>query len=609
MPRVPLGALSHIDAMLDEGRYADARDALLRLAQRRPRDPDICAALTVAMGKLGDRPRALYYAELADRVAPGDPNLLCNLGNSRIALGRFEEAERAFRAAVAADPTHESCRVGVTHTLFLQHRLADCAREAKEFLRAFPGQIGLSLNLGIALQHLGMARDAVATLRDAAKSRPDDLRALTGLANAVNYSADVPPSEAFEAHVAYGRALERLAPRGLGPFANDPDPERPIRIGVMSADLRSHACAFFIEAIVRHTPRGRAAIVCYMTGEGEDATSARLKGLDAAWRSVAPLPPADLASAIRADRIDVLVEMSGHTAGHRLAAMHLGAAPVQATYFGYPNTTGVKAVGWRIVDSQTDPETPQFDALATERLFRLDPCFLCYTPPEGGSGGAPEPPAAPPCEAPDANSGAPRPVTFGSFNAIAKIDDVSVRAWAEILRRVTGAELFLKHTGLAQQEAREALAARFVREGVDPARLRLEGPARDAKAMLPSYREVDIALDTFPYNGTTTTCEALFMGVPVVAFPGAVCAARVSASILRAAGLSDLVAPDENGYIDLAVRLATDRALLSRTREGLRGRFIASAVCDGRAFGARFVEALRAMWKSWCDAQRGSPHG
>lgn len=595
--------LSHIDAMLDEGRSAEARDALLRLARRRPDDPDLCAMLTVALGRLGERDKALYYAERASRLAPGDPNLLTNLGNMLIVCARPEDAERIYREAARIAPDHRACRVGVTHALFLRHRLADCVREGREFLARFPREAGLLLNVGAAAQHLGLASDAVATLREAAAANPDDLRALTGLANAVNYTARVTAREAFAAHEAYGVALERLAPHTLGPFSNTRDADRRIRVGLMSADLRSHACAFFAEAILRHLPRDRANLYCYMTGAGEDATSARLRGLGVTWRSVAHLQPANLAAAVRADAIDVLVEMSGHTAGHRLPSLHLGCAPVQATYFGYPNTTGVRAIGWRIVDSVTDPATPEFDSLATERLLRLDPCFLCYTPPER----APEVCAT----APRGRTGADgfRGFTFGSFNAIAKIDDGCVRAWARILARTAGSRLYLKHTGLAQEESRALLADRFAREGVGRERLRLEGPAPDAAAMLPSYNEVDLALDTFPYNGTTTTCEALFMGAPVVTFPGGVCAARVSASILHAAGLPELVAPDEAGFVDLAAALAADPARLDALRAGLRARFLASAACDGPAFGRRFEGALRTMWARWCETGEGGPRG
>ena len=298
---------------------------------------------------------------------------------------------------------------------------------------------------------------------------------------------------------------------------------------------------------------------------------------------------ATLDALIRTERIDVLLELAGHTTGHRLAAIARKPAPVIVTAIGYPDTTGLPAVDARLVDSITDPSGTE--ERCTECLVRLDPCFLCYTPPDE----APEPrmPAA------DA------PITFGSFNNASKIGPSTIRLWARVLAAVPEARLLVKSAGLSDRVTRGSLLQAFAAEGIDAARIDALDLTAGRREHLEAYARVHVALDTTPYNGTTTTCEALWMGVPVITTLGDRHAARVSASLLHAVGHPEWVAKDAADFARIGAALAADRAGLARMRSSLRTRMQASPLCDRAAYGERFHRAVRACWALACGAGHG----
>jgi predicted O-linked N-acetylglucosamine transferase (SPINDLY family) len=292
----------------------------------------------------------------------------------------------------------------------------------------------------------------------------------------------------------------------------------------------------------------------------------------------------ELADAIRRDRIDILVDLTGHTGGNRLATLALRPAPVQVTYMGYPNTTGLSAIDYRIVDVVTDP-APLADRLATEKLARLDPCFLCYAPPAQAPAVAP-----PPC----ARAGH---VTFGSFNTHAKTSPPCAEAWARILEGVPGSRLLLKNWALADSSIVDRTRRLFAERGIDPERLDLRGETESKGEHLRTYAEVDVALDPFPYNGTTTTMEAMWMGVPVITLRGETHVARVGASLLTAVGEHDHVAGTIDEYARAAIEMAGDAVRLGSTRAARRDRVRSSPLCDGPGFTLKIESLYRRFWK------------
>ena len=485
------------------------------------------------------------------------------------------------------------------------------------------GNLADCLKRGLAIEKAGRLSEALAAYRACAKRFPRELQPRLAIANALSAlwrideciaafseaielvpHADAPRSEylmflhyatypdarrLFEAHRAYGEIVAGDA-AALGPLdlGNAPDPERPLRIGYVSGNLYRHSVGYFIEPVIARHDRTRYESYCYHTQAYSDDTTERIARAAHAWRQVAGADDDTLARRIRDDRIDILVDLSGHTRANRLRVFARRAAPVQVTWLGYPDTTGVAAVDYRITDAIADP-APAADALHTERLLRLPVPFLTYQPPVDS-------PAV-------ASRDAGNEIVFACFNLLIKVNERTVGVWARILDDVPRARLVVKSAMLGNEETARGVREAFVARGIDPRRVELRAWAPDRAAHLAAYNDVDIALDTFPYNGTTTTCEALWMGVPVVTLTGEMHMSRVGAVLLGATGLGDLVAADEEAYVRRAVELARDVNRRRELRAGLRARLAASKLLDHTAFTCDFEEALRQAWREWCAAR------
>ncbi|MBX6321423.1 MAG: hypothetical protein IRY94_06330, partial [Rhodospirillaceae bacterium] len=451
-----------------------------------------------------------------------------------------------------------------------------------------PDHADAALRLGSVLLTAGRIPEALAQLEAAAAGKAG--RAASSLRLfAFNCSDRAAAGEIWQAHRAFGQSLEEsVVP--LPPPERDRDPDRLLRVGYVSGDFRQHACAFFIEPLLAAHDPAAVEVFCYATVKEADAVTDRLRGHARGWREVAGLTDAELAALIRTDAIDVLVDLSGHTAGNRLGVFALRPAPVQATWLGYPNTTGLVRIDYRLTDGQTDPPGAA-DALHSERLERLERIFLCYRPPAWVPEVSPLP------------AGDTGVVTFGSFNAARKLSAAALAAWAEILRALPESRLLMKNKALADELVRVRIRTLFARHGIAPERVGLYPFAQDPADAITAYGAVDVALDPFPYAGTTTTCESLWMGVPVVTLEGDRHAARVGGSILRCLGLeAECVAATPEEYVAKAVALARDRARLAALRRELRSRMAASPLRDEAGFARAVEAAYRAMWRRWCAA-------
>jgi len=323
----------------------------------------------------------------------------------------------------------------------------------------------------------------------------------------------------------------------------------------------------------------------YASVRRPDAWTTRLRNRSTAWVDVVGMTDAACAERLRRDRIDVAIDLAGHTIGSRVGVLAHWAAPVQMTGIGYPNTTGLGAVGWRLCDGMTDPAGSE--AHGTERLARLEGCFLCFQPPDADAPGA----------LPASDSGR---ITFGSFNALKKIGPRSLALWASVLHQVPGSRLLIKAPGLETPAVRARLIEAAGRAGIDASRLEVLGVSTTIPEHLATYGRVDIALDCTPYNGTTTTCEALWMGVPVVTLAGDRHASRVGVSLMAAAGLPECAASDDDAFVRIARDLAADLDSLAKIRSTLRARMAASMLCDAPGYAQRFAAMVRGAWADWC---------
>ncbi len=369
----------------------------------------------------------------------------------------------------------------------------------------------------------------------------------------------------------------------------DRTPTRRLRIGFLSSDFRTHSVAYFVAPLLHGVKANTADAgydaVCFaLTSTPDDPMTQALRVHASEWHDVGLANDAALDRMIREARIDVLVELGGHFGGNRLGAVARKPAPIIVTAIGYPNTTGLASVDLRLVDSITDP--PGSESLSTEKLLRLDPSFLCY---------------APPVDAPEPRYPAPdRPLTFGSFNAIAKIGDACCDLWAHAMRAVPEARLLLKTKALADDAAREALLARLARAGITADRIELIPSTATVAEHLALYQRIHIALDTYPYHGTTTTCEALWMGVPVVSCVGDRHASRVGKSLLTNVGLPEYAATDFAQFAAICAHFAKHRDQLQTLRNSLRQRMSVSTLTDVSGYPSRFLHAIRAAWIDRC---------
>jgi predicted O-linked N-acetylglucosamine transferase (SPINDLY family) len=514
-------------------------------------------------------------------VAAGAPPLAAhvNLVSSLVAGRAFEEALAAADAALAAYPAAPEAHA-VAGEAALAAGLPARAAAALSRARALGPADAVRLNnLALALQGQGRIAEALGVYAEARRLAPADRR----LASNELMCAQYDPPDGPDAAAARARAWP--APRGIArPPVRDPRPDRPLRVGYASPDFCSHSCSYFLAPTLLSHDRGAVEVFAYSDVAVPDGVTAAFRSALPNWRETAGLDDDAFAARVRADAIDVLVDCAGHTTGNRLAAFAMRPAPVLATWLGYPGTTGLDVFDARVVDATSDPPGTA-DAAAVEPLARMAGGFLAYLPPPFAPAVGPPPMAA------------RGPPTFGSFNNLPKISARTLDLWAGALAAVPAARLFVKARGLDEPETQTRLRAAFAARAIDPARVDLAGFATSLEAHIARYAEIDVALDTVPYNGTTTTCEALWMGVPVVTLAGDRHAARVSASILARIGAQGWAARDTAGYAAVAAGLVADAGSLARIRAGLRARMAGSALCSGVRL-ARELEALyRGLWQ------------
>jgi protein O-GlcNAc transferase len=573
------------------GRFEDAIRLMESAVQEHPANAHGLGLLGTLLSNAGRHAEAVAHLRKAHELAPQAGHIAYYLGVALVSTDKPLEGLPYMQKAVDLNGSWMPALLGFAQAL---RGVGDFDRSEAVYRRALsldPKNPEINGALAAMLIVSGRVAEAVEILRRSALQHPTDVAVFARLTSALNYAGDATPEEVFEAHEHWGRLVMA---QGSQPFRfdNARDPEKRLRVGFLSTDLWEHSCAYFLRPILRGRDPAKVEYICYSAGGTPDWMTAELKAAADGWHDVASLDHAALVTRLRDDRLDILVELNGHTANGPLAALRNRAAPVQATYLGYPNTTGLPTIDYRIVDSLTDPG--RADQWCTEKLVRLDGCFLCYSPPPTPPGGEPTAPA----RRPDT------PITFGTFNSIRKLGPEVVKLWSRILLEVPTSRLLIKTRGIGTPAARRNFHTAFAAEGVEASRVELLDGIPDKFEHLATYARVDVGLDTFPYNGTTTTCEAMWMGVPVVALEGNMHAGRVGASLLHAVGLPDLVARTQDDYVAIATTLPRDAAHLATLKISLRDRMGRSILCDAHGFAVRFESALRTLWHDWCNAGR-----
>ncbi len=515
------------------------------------------------------------------------------LGNALVAAGRANEAIVCFRQAVRLDPKDANAHSNLGYVLNRAKRFEEAKQCFLNALTLDPELVEARNNLGGILQMQGQLRPAMEAYERAMRLAPEQLYVFSNYLTCLNYHDQADPEDVFKQHRNFSKLIPGASKAAKAIEILQPDPERRLRIGYVSADLRYHSVAFFIAPVLEQHDRRLFEVTCYANVAEPDANTQRLKALSDNWRDIAELSDAEVAAWIRRDAIDILIDLSGHTVGNRLPVFNQRPAPVQVTYLGYPNTTGLESIDYRLTDALTDPPG-RSDRLHSEKLVRLDGGFLCFQPLDSC-------PEISESKASDAGGG----IVFASFNELLKITAPTVSAWCQILARTPGSELMIKGTTLEDEGTRQLVVDRFAAQGLPPERLQLIGRTPTLEEHLDLYNGVDIALDTFPYNGTTTTCEALWMGLPVVSQSGDVHASRVGLSLLSSVGLGDLVAKNMGEYVKKAEILAADHERRLQLRKDLRKRMLSSALMDSQSVTRHIESAYRDMWRHACETASG----
>ena len=554
-------------------------------------DPDHLQAL-VNLADLMNR-RGLYdpAATLLLRAVtlrPGDSTLQLQYAQAVYDCGRYDEVLQWLDGVLRAAPRYVPAMMLRGKAFVQRDRKTEAVAIFREIQLIDPAYFWAADELARVLCDLGRVDEAQTVLQEQV-DRQGDSPLYSHYLTHLNYSATLSGADLLAAHRDWDRRFPIPSDVSVNAKTN-PHPERKLRLGYVSGDFRAHSVAPFCEPLIAQHDRGRFEVYCYATMPGNDVVTARLKRAADHWSDLSTLSNDQRAQRIAQDKIDVLVDLAGHSYGGAPFVFALRPTPVQITYLGYPNTSGLSAMDWRITDARAEPPG-EGETWNSERLLRLPDCFHCYRPQDR---------SAHQKSAPCLSQGH---VTFGSFNGLAKISEATCRAWGRILQRVPNSRLFLKARGLSDPGAHEDMLKRLAAVGIAPDRVILSGPLPTIEAHLQRYHDVDIALDTFPYNGTATTCDALWMGVPVVALAGQRHAARVGVSLLTAVGHPEWIADDEDAYVERAVKLASDPQGLNRIHRNLREQMRASPLMDEPRFVRHLEDAYRQAWQDWCARQ------
>lgn len=583
----PAGAVPPIEsglALQHAGRFAEAAAVYRQILAVQPNHPDAlhllgliayhegnyAGSMELIMAALTHRASEIYYS---------------NLGNALGAMGKRAAAMESYRQAIALKPDYIHAHNNLGNMLRDDGKFAEAVQCFKTVIALKPDHAEAYNNLANAQVDLGDLDGAIASYRRAIALRPDLASARSNLLFILSYREDLSPAAYLEEARAFGEEVSARARAWTSwnvPLTPHRD-GRPLRVGLVSGDFKVHPTGHFLESILAHIDPRRLELVAYPTRRLEDALTARIKPRFAAWTNLAALSDEAAAQRIRDDRIDILVDLSGHMNFNRLPVFAWRPAPVQASWLGYFASTGLASIDYVLGDPHVLPAGSE--AQFVETLWRLPDSYLCFTPPADQVAVGPLPMLA------------QQHVTFGCFNHLMKMNDAVVAVWARVLHAVPGSRLFLKAAQLDAAFARETTVRRFAAHGIGAQRLILEGRS-PRNEYFAAYNRVDIALSPFPYPGGTTSVEGLWMGVPVLCRRGDRFLSNICTSMLHSAGLPDWIAEDNDDYVAKAVAFAHDRERLAALRGALRASMLASPLCDAARFARNLEAAFEGMWQA-----------
>ncbi|MDR3405574.1 MAG: tetratricopeptide repeat protein [Chthoniobacter sp.] len=577
------------DVLKERGLFEDAAAVYLELLQRRPEYAAGYHQLGIAYARMGQAGKALSAYENALRLKPDFPEALNNKGVASRELRQLPGAIESFRGALQLDPDSPEAHYNLGNVLKDMGQLDEARQEFERAVGLKPTYADACNGLANILKDQARPDAALAQFRRALELAPDDAALHSNLICMLHYS----PSQSVATIAAEQRRWNEkfcVPWRGrIPPHGNDRTPDRRLRIGYVSADFRDHVVGHYLLPLLRGHDHAAFEIFGYSGVACPDRLTEMIRGHVHHWRHCVGMSDEALSAMIRRDGVDILVDLSQHLSGNRLRVFAQQPAPVEVSFAGYPESTGVESIAYRISDRFLEPRWGEKENDRGEEILLVD-TFMCYEPAESDV----ETHALP--------AGELGYVTFGNLNNFCKVNERALRVWARVLTEVKGSRLlFLSPRGSHRQQTVELLG----REGIEAQRIEFCEP-RPRRQYLELYGKVDIALDPFPYNGHTTSLDALWMGVPVVSLVGERAVSRAGLSQLTNLGLPELVAHTEDEYVAIATRLAHDLPRLTELRATLRGRMEASVLMDAPRFARQIEDAYRAMWRRWCAEEKGA---
>lgn len=568
------------------GREDRAVECLRAAVRLQPNLADAHNNLGIVLARQRRPAEAAASFREALRLRPDSAEVHNNLGSLLQEQGSFEEAEACLRQALRLRPDSPEVAFNLGLLLLKRERIEDAIDCNRRVVQLRPDHADAHANLATGLMERGRLDEAIAEYREALRLRPDAAQVHSNLVRTLAYHPGYDPRAILEEARRWEARHAGPLREEVRPHANRPDPERRLRIGYVSSEFREHADAFFLYPLLSHHDHDPFEIFCYAQVARPDALTDRLRGHADAWRDIVGLSDSQVAELVRRDGIDILVDLKLHTADNRLLVFARKPAPVQVSWLGYPGTTGLSTIDYRLTDPYLDPPG-LLDAFYSEESLRLPDTFWCYDPLTDG-------PAV--NDLPARESGA---VTFGCLNAFAKVNDGCLSLWARVLRAVPGARLLLM---APEGPARDEVRATLERAGIAPGRVAFTDK-RPRPEYLALYHRIDLCLDPLPYNGHTTGLDAAWMGVPTLTMPGRTAVGRAGWSQLCNLGLAELAAETPERFVALAAEVAGDRPRLRELRRTLRERMSQSPLMDAGRFACNVEAAYRQIWRRWCQGR------
>lgn len=588
-PKHPL--LLHLLGLLHyrTGRFNSALPLIGQSVQICPENADFTANLALLFGTMGRIEESISCFRRALSLQPCRADWHNNLGVTYERARRYTDAASSFKEAARLQPNAPTFWTNYANAI---RRQGDAEEAEQAYRRAMAVDVGYKpaqQSLAALLQEQGRHGEAVDCLREVIQHDQKDATTHSALLYALHYVDSVSREQLFDEHLQWARRHEEPVKNLWQPHINDLSPDRRLRIGYVSPDFRGHSVTTFFEPLLSNHDRERFEIFLYSSTDRSDGITSRLKSKANLWRDIHLMDDATASKLIRSDHVDILVDLTGHMPGNRLTVFARKPAPVQITYVGHPNTTGMSTIDYRITDPFLDPVDGGSDKLHSEQLLCLPRVFGCYLESTEAIEMA-EPPAL-----------STRSITFGCLNNSAKITERCIAVWSRILKRLPGSKLTL----LANPSAKR-LRSQFAAHGIPEERVRFLGRL-EREEYLRAFNHIDIALDCFPYNGQTTSCDGFWMGVPLIALEGNSYVSRMGLSLLHNLKMPELIAADESQYEELALKLANDQDRLVHYRSQIRERLRSSPIMDAPGLARDIEAAYRQVWHTWCNRRRNEP--